>query len=299
MTNWGLIHHKIDQSMNPYHSFLQRFELFASKHPQTIVNTLSNIFTMREIGNKTHGDMAEVGLAEFIEQFLYDYRCIHVGKERFRAKKQEEDIVVKEELTGVLIPISLKAYGDGPLQLSTDKNNTLYPFLQQKGNEILDVAQVLNFDGFQEVLKTNVMPLIYREDKQECNIMVFDFPRMLAETSRIVFIGRGCEYDYKHKQVLKRSQRKHPIYLFLNSNGEYICEVRYGGASANALQRGLWTHTKKSEKYFKSITGGWVSYSKNIELVRLIRLALNSSPHAHKDVNVLLQDNINTLKSVW
>ena len=25
---------------------------------------------------------------------------------------------------------------------------------------------------------------------------------------------------------------------------EYICEVRYGGASANALQRGLWTNTK-------------------------------------------------------
>ena len=31
------------------------------------------------------------------------------------------------------------------------------------------------------------MPLIYREEEKECNIMVFDFDGMKKHTSRIVF----------------------------------------------------------------------------------------------------------------
>ena len=42
---------------------------------------------MRLIGNKTHGDLAEIGMAEFINQFMYDFKSIHVGKDLFRAKK--------------------------------------------------------------------------------------------------------------------------------------------------------------------------------------------------------------------
>ena len=42
---------------------------------------------------------------------------------------------------------------------------------------------------------------------------------------------------------------------------DYICEVRYGDATANALQRGLWTHTRRSLKYFDSVTNGWIDYS--------------------------------------
>ena len=30
---------------------------------------------MRLIGNKTHGDLAEIGMAEFINQFMYDWLC--------------------------------------------------------------------------------------------------------------------------------------------------------------------------------------------------------------------------------
>lgn len=285
--------------MSSYHNFLQRFKLFTSKHPQTIINTLSNIFAMREIGNKTHGDLAEVGLAEFIEQFLYDYRCKHVGKDKFRAKNNEEDIIVEEELTKKEIPISLKAYGDGPLQLSTDKKNLFYPSLKNLGNEIVEVEQVFACKEFQALQNTNVMPLIYREKKKECNIMVFDFKRMLSETSRIVFIDKGYEFDYKTNKTKANPKRKHPIYLFLNSKNEYICEVRYGDASANALQRGLWTHTQKAAQYFFSLTGGWVSYQENQDIVRLIRLALNSTPHSHEKVNHLLQDNINMIKSTW
>jgi hypothetical protein len=54
------------------------------KHPELIVTTLSNILTMRLIGNKTHGDLAEIEIAEFINQYMYDFRSIHVGKDLLR-----------------------------------------------------------------------------------------------------------------------------------------------------------------------------------------------------------------------
>ena len=93
----------------PYNDFLKRFKLLLDKRKDLIINTLSNIFTMRLIGNKTHGDLAEIGIAEFINQFMYDFKSEHVGKDLFRAKGHEEDIVVINELTQTKIPISLKA----------------------------------------------------------------------------------------------------------------------------------------------------------------------------------------------
>jgi len=57
-----------------YKDFQERFKLLASKNQHLIITTLSNIFTMRLIGNKTHGDLAEIGIAEFINQFMYDFR---------------------------------------------------------------------------------------------------------------------------------------------------------------------------------------------------------------------------------
>lgn len=53
---------------NPYKDFTDRLQLLAGKHPNLIATTLSNIFTMRLIGNKTHGDLAEIAIAEFINQ---------------------------------------------------------------------------------------------------------------------------------------------------------------------------------------------------------------------------------------
>lgn len=116
-----------------YKDFQQRFKLLASKRTDLVENTLSNIFTMRLIGNKTHGDLAEIGIAEFIHQFMYDFDSRHVGKDLFRAKEHEEDIVIINEITKEEFPVSLKAYGDGPLQLSTDKNSLMYPTLRKYG----------------------------------------------------------------------------------------------------------------------------------------------------------------------
>lgn len=81
------------KNMTTYNDFLNRFKLLAAKNQHLIINTLSNIFTMRLIGNKTHGDLAEIGMVEFINQFMYDFKSVHVGKDLFRAKEHEEDII--------------------------------------------------------------------------------------------------------------------------------------------------------------------------------------------------------------
>src|SRR4030065_1333703 len=120
----------------PYKYFTSRFKLLISKHPDLITITLSNIFTMRLIGNKTHGDLAEIAIAEFINQYMYDFKSVHVGKDLYRAKSQEEDITIINEMTKAQFPVSLKAYGDGPLQLSTDKDSRMFPRLERESKDV-------------------------------------------------------------------------------------------------------------------------------------------------------------------
>lgn len=77
---------------HPYKDFTDRLKLLIRKHPDLMTTTLGNVFTMRLIGNKTHGDLAEIAIAEFVNQYMYDFSSIHVGKDLFRAKSKEEDI---------------------------------------------------------------------------------------------------------------------------------------------------------------------------------------------------------------
>lgn len=282
-----------------YKDFQKRFKLLASKRPYLVENTLSNIFTMRLIGNKTHGDLAEIGIAEFIHQFMYDFDSRHVGKDLFRAKEHEEDIVIINEMTKEEIPVSLKAYGDGPLQLSTDKDSKMFPKLCEYGDSITDkniINEIFSSDAFLSLDSVNVMPLIYREKKKECNIMVFDFDKMKEKTEKILLVDKGYKYDEDLRQVVPAKGRSHPIYMFIDGDGKYICEVRYGNATANPLQRGFWTHTKNAVNYFESLTNGWKSYEHNLTLVQLFRLALNSTENGHKSANVILQTDIDNLK---
>jgi hypothetical protein len=256
---------------------------------------------MRLIGNKTHGDLAEIGIAEFINQFMYDFHSEHVGKDLFRAKEHEEDIVIINELTHTKIPVSLKAYGDGPLQLSTDKNKKMFLYLEGKGKIINDkkvIEGIFASDAFAEINNLNIMPLIYDEKKQICNIMIFNYEKCRQNTSKIIFIDKDKKFDHNKQIVISGKGREHPIYLFVDANGCYICEVRYGGATANALQRGFWTHTKNALSYFDSLTNGWIDYSHNLTLVELFRLTLNSSAEGHKQANEILQKDIDRLKAI-
>ncbi|HUY34434.1 MAG TPA: hypothetical protein VMV69_16935 [Pirellulales bacterium] len=252
-----------------------------------MIITLSNIFTMRLIGNKTHGDLAEIAIAEFINQYMYDFRSIHVGKDLYRAKSQEEDIQIVNEITNVDFPVSLKAYGDGPLQLSTDKNFRMFPRLEQETGVIsgrVKVKRILDDPAFSEFSNINVLPLIYDERKQRCNILVFDYDKARTNTVRIAreAEGRG---------------RKHAVYRFHDAEGDYVCEVRYGDAAANALQRGLWTHTRNALKYFDSLTNGWIDYSHNTILVKLFSHALISSSAGHSSALEKIKDDIELLKN--
>lgn len=269
-----------------YKDFTSRLKLLVSKHPTLITITLSNIFTMRLIGNKTHGDLAEIAIAEFINQYMYDFRSIHVGKDLYRAKSREEDIKIINDITKAEFPVSLKAYGDGPLQLSTDKTASMFPRLQREGKEISGTAKlkaIFDDPAFQAFTNINVLPLIYDEKAQRCNILVFDHVRARDTTARIAFesLGRG---------------RKHPVYRFFDADNAYICEVRYGDAAANALQRGLWTHTRNALKYFDSITGGWIDYSHNKILVALFSHALVSSSSGHASALEKIKEDIGLLK---
>ncbi len=287
--------------MTMYEDFLNRFKLLAGKNKHLIINTLSNIFTMRLIGNKTHGDLAEIGIAEFINQFMYDFKSVHVGKDLFRAKEHEEDIVVIHEITKAEFPLSLKAYGDGPLQLSTDSDQKMFPFLKKQGKNIVDdlkIKDIFAAKEFSDFGTINIMPLIYDEKKQQCNIMIFNHKKAIGAINRIVYVDKDQRFDNNKKRVIAGKGRSHPIFMFVDASGNYICEVKYGGASANALQRGLWTHTKNAVSYFDSLTGGWINYSHNHTLVKLFSLALNSSERGHKTANEILQKDIDRLKKI-
>lgn len=273
-------------SKDAYKDFTKRFGLLIKKHPTLITMTLSNIFTMRLIGNKTHGDLAEIAISEFINQYMYDFKSIHVGKDLYRAKSKEEDITVENEITNEKFPISLKAYGDGPLQLSTDKNFQMYPLLEGVGGLITDkeqIAKIFENEAFSCFSEINVLPLIYDEKKQRCNILVFDAERARNETSYI-------------RKETEGAGRKHPAYRFFDKNDCYICEVRYGNATANALQRGLWTNTKNATPFFDSVTNGWVDYSHNLVLVKLFSHALVSSAKGHETALEEIKSDIARLK---
>ncbi len=269
-----------------YKDFTTRLKLLISKQPELITTTLGNIFTLRLIGNKTHGDLAEIAIAEFINQFMYDFRSVHVGKDLYRAKSQEEDIKVISEITKDEFPGSLKAYGDGPLQLSTDKTYSMFPRLVQEDGDIVgtdNIRKILDEPAFANFSNTNVLPLIYDEKTQRCNIMVFDYLRAREATVRIAREGAG-------------GRRKHPVYRFYDAEDDYICEVRYGDAAANALQRGLWTHTRKGLKFFDSITNGWIEYAHNLVLVELFSHALVSSAAGHTAAFHKVKEDIDRLK---
>ena len=271
--------------MSPYKDFTARLKLLISKNPHLITTTLSNIFTMRLIGNKTHGDLAEIAIAEFINQFMYDFKSVHVGKDLYRAKEREEDIKIINEITKAEFPVSLKAYGDGPLQLSTDKHFQMFPKLQSLGTllEGNALAQVWADPVFAEFGSLNVLPLIYDEKKQRCNILVFDSETARKRVARIALEEAG-------------HGRKHPVYRFHDGDGDYVCEVRYGGATANALQRGLWTHTKNGLKYFESVTDGWIDYSHNHVLVKLFSHALVATSRGHEAALENLKQDIEEQK---
>lgn len=283
-----------------YNEFIKRLSLFVQKNKSLITITLSNIFTMRLIGNKTHGDLAEIAISEFINQYMDGYKSTHVGKHLYRAKSKEEDIKITNLVNQREFSVSLKAYGEGPLQLSTDKDFEMYPLLEsylQGNKKIIDdkkiLSEIFSSKAFSHFREINILPLIYnenenkKENKNKCNILFFDVNKVIANTAYI-------------KKVTTRKngkERIHHPYVFYDKDENYICEVRPKGKDGNALQRGLWTHTKKAAPYFDSVTGGWIDYSNNKLLVNLFSYSLVASEMGHEEAIKLVQKDIERLKT--
>jgi len=230
---------------------------------------------------------------------MYDFRSVHVGKDLYRAKSQEEDIKIINEISNLEFNVSLKAYGHGPLQLSTDKDSLMFPRLEQEGKDIIkdnELKSILSDPIFSAFQSRNVLPLIYDESKQHCNILIFKYKQALEKTASIRKEKSVDNASAEMREQKKRRGRTHPVYRFYDEENNYICEVRYGNAQANALQRGLWTNTKWATKYFDSIADDWIKYSHNFTLIRLFSHGLVCSEVGHLLAFEKVQEDIARLK---
>jgi hypothetical protein len=163
----------------------------------------------------------------------------------------------------------------------------MFPRLQQLGERIsgAKLKELWSDPVFQVFGELNVLPLIYNEKAQKCNILVFDHETARSNIATIVLEGNG-------------RGRIHPVYRFYDHKMRYVCEVRYGGGTANALQRGLWTNTKNGGAYFDSITNGWISYAHNVILVKLFSHALLSTSKGHERALKSLLEDIEEQKNM-
>lgn len=260
-----------------FEKFLTVFEHSFRGKNQIIYSVLANVFSMRIIGNKTHGDLAEIALTEYINQFVNGFSARHTGKEKFRSKEFEEDIRVKDLRTGFEIPISIKTYGSGPLQLSTNKDNSMFTYLRKSvGSSVIKdqsaIMTILSQPCFVNFGGVNVLPLIYNEKKFAFKVIVFDLQRAYTSVKQIKFFP---------PRKLGR-KKTFPIYKFFDSKSGYIFEVRYGDAKANALQRGMWTHTENAKPYFRELLSGF--YKINEPLINLISKILASPKERHEEL---------------
>ena len=263
--------------MSSFDKFLTKFvESFSGKDP-IIFSVLGNVFSMRIIGNKTHGDLAEIALTEYINQYVGDYSAKHTGKEKFRAKEFEEDIRITETGTKEEIPVSIKTYGFGPLQLSTNKDVSMFSLLLKEigkrgTNDVNKIKEVLDNKCFKDFGSVNVLPLIYNEKEMKFKVIVFDLQKAYSSVKKIKY--------FPPRKLGKK--KTFPIYKFFDSKNNYIFEVRYGDAKANALQRGMWTHTENAEPFFKELLAG--GYKINEPLITLIAKILVSHKDTHEKI---------------
>jgi len=125
---------------------------------------------------------------------------------------------------------------------------------------------------FKDFGSVNVLPLIYNEKEMKFKVIGFDLQKAYSSVKKIKFlpprkIGR---------------KKTFPIYKFFDNKNNYIFEVRYGDAKANALQRGMWTHTENAEPFFKELLAG--GYKINEPLITLIAKILVSRKDTHEKI---------------
>lgn len=171
--------------------FLRQLKKSFKENPKSGV-FFNNIFSFREIGNKTHGDMTEILLDHYINKYLSQFTSQHIGKKKFRAKESEEDLEVRNKKTKKTFFLSLKNYGDqGPLQIRTDKNSQLFTALAtMKDNNVKQQKQRIAL-LLQELLDINVLCFLYNEKEKHFRVCVVDTDAMIRKFDKIQFIDEG------------------------------------------------------------------------------------------------------------
>ncbi|MFA5571555.1 MAG: hypothetical protein WDA42_00485 [Candidatus Bathyarchaeia archaeon] len=267
-----------------YNTFIHRLKKLSTVDTAAVCTLLSNIFTLRTISNNTHGGLAEIAIVEFINHYFNnEYTAIHVGKEYYRSNNNEIDIALRDIYSECVLPLSIKTYGLGAIQLATDKNSSLYAHLNTINRSITDTQEIktiISMPCFTALLNKCILCLIYEEQQYSCNIVTFDFKLALDNVAYI-------------EQLLPHGRRKHIAYRFFDTNNTRIFEIRCGGKSSNALQRGLWTHTTHSIQYFNSIFEQWQTWTINNTLLQLITKSLIAPATSHA---VALQNIISHTK---
>jgi hypothetical protein len=139
-------------------------------------------------------------------------------------------------------------------------------------NDIGKIKEILKNECFKDFSSVNILPLIYNEKEMKFKVIVFDLQKAYSSVRKIKFlpprkIGR---------------KKTFPIYKFFDGKGNYVFEVRYGDAKANALQRGMWTHTENAAPFFKELLAG--GYKINEPLITLIAKILVSRKDTHEKI---------------
>lgn len=134
------------------------------------------------------------------------------------------------------------------------------------------IKEILTASPFKNFSSVNILPLIYNEKEMKFKVIIFDLEKAYSSAARLKFFPPR-----------KRGNKKtFPIYKFFDSQNNYIFEVRYGGASANALQRGMWTHTENAAPFFRELLAG--EYKINEPLITLIAKILVSRKNTHEKI---------------
>ncbi len=261
-----------------------------TQYPDEFDTPFINALSMREFGNKTHGDMLEIAFEELLNSQLFpNISARHVGKERYRADGAEEDVLVWFlDTPGDTLNVSLKAYGSGDLQLATNSDASMRNLLAELVGDNENVSEITDIEIIQTILErdpftnfleeTNTIAAIYTETElgvaELRELADFDTQEMRKRELQARLIVQGAEPLNRSFQIMSFNAVEafasvvriayeipnvgrgtpRPRWRFYDADGTRIMEVRYGAAGANALQRGLWTHTVNAVAYFRIVT---------------------------------------------
>jgi len=265
----------------------KRFMNITERELRIFDNLVPNAEDAHKIGN-IHGYLLEPGMARYInDEFKIPARA--VGKSWYRdSVLHENDIIIADtdkdldeyELTHSpprgASGFSLKFYGYGHVQLSTDKESLMRTECEKYGEQdIRDkslIDRILSSEPFVNFRTLHTLIVCVNRKDKTYGLLKFDDAKAFSEVDNI-----------KYTRAVKYS-----TYDFCKGD-RLIFWVRYGGKGSNALQRGPWSDTKKAEEYFAKLID-WRRYYDNGTFVDFLTNALLQSEDRLKKLTRLMKE---------